>query len=95
MEKQRFESFVLTDHAKQMPHLGRSQSIFNHCTRQKDGKGNKTRLQYTQRELIAIKAKETKVDNVTPEFTVYKIVRHVGTGDDIWYVVSMSVRSKR
>lgn len=61
--------------------------VHNRPTRQKIEKHNKRSTWAAQSELKMARAEKSEQDNATPEYTVHTIIRHLGTGDKIQYVV--------
>lgn len=78
---------VSTDCATQAPQTEHLVFTDNSSTRQKGKEDLKVSPRSAQCKLDTAKSGSAKWDNVTPEYTVEKIIRHVGTGENIWYVV--------
>lgn len=85
--KHEVNNVLSTNRDTRAPQTERSSPVTTLSARQQDEKEHKHRLQLSQRKLNTVKVKKTINSNVTPEYTVNKFVRLVGTGDSFWYIV--------
>lgn len=74
---------VLTGCATQAPHIERSKPSYICQKRHQHEEERKNNPRSAQRELKTSRAEKTKHISVAPEYTVDKIVRHIGIGVNI------------
>lgn len=78
---------VATNSATPAPQTECSIFIDDSSRRQQRENGHKTRARSANCELDTAKAGEAKQNNATQEYTINRVIRHVGTNDNILYVV--------
>lgn len=89
IEERVIDNVFSTDCAAQAPHTERPTLTSNRSTWQQGNKGQKASPQSAQCKLNTAIAEEAQQNSATTEYTVDRIVSHVGTCGNIWYVVRM------
>lgn len=86
-DKRRIGNDVSADRATRAQYTERPDLTNYSSTRQQNSKSPKAGLQSAQCELNTGSLEEAQQSNVTLEYTVDRIVKHVGTGENMRYVV--------